>query len=77
MLSSKLYMYIYIYIYIYITTCFSPKMTSSDILRPKHEALYYEIPNSCVDSDLMTANVCTVQAQLNVFYKFNITTNNN
>lgn len=60
-----------------IATFFSLKMTSSDILRPKHEALYYAIPNCCVDSDFTTANICIVQAQLNVFCKFNITTNNN
>ena len=52
-------------------------MTSSDILRPKHEALYYAIPNSWVDSDFITANVYIVQAQLNVFCKFNITAYNN
>jgi len=62
--SSKLY------IYIYKVTCFSPKMTSSSIPRPKHEALYYAIPDSCVDSDFMTANVYMVQTQLNVFISF-------
>ena len=61
----------------YIAMYFSPKMTSTDILRPKHEALFYAIHNSCVDSDFVTADVCIVQAQLNIFCEFNITANNN
>jgi hypothetical protein len=52
-------------------------MTSSGLPRPKHEALYYTIHNSCVDSDFMTANVYIVQTQLNVLCTLNTTTNNN
>lgn len=52
-------------------------MTSSGILRPKHEALYYAIHNSCVDGDFMTVNVHIVKTQLNVFCELNKTTSNN
>jgi hypothetical protein len=52
-------------------------MTSSVLLRPQHEALYYAIHNSCVASDLMTAYVYIAQTQLNGFCKLNTTAINN
>jgi hypothetical protein len=67
----------HINILLYKAMCFILKITPSGLLRPKHEALHYAIGSSCVDSDFMTANVCIVQTQVNVFCKLNAKTNIN